>query len=495
MSSEVGAGDTSGVVTRRGPLGKSTVEDRERSSVAGEHLALDAGDGRPRRGLIFAIVSLGLFMASIDATIVATVLRPIGSSLHSTINWTAWTVTIYQLGQIIAMPLAGKVSDQFGRKKIYLIAVGIFTVTSFACGLAPNIDLLIVFRFIQALGGGAFMPSASGIVADHFGRDRDKALGMFTSIFPIGGIAGPVFGGVIAQDWTWRGIFFINVPIGVVLVILGLKFIPEGVRRPAASLDVSGVVWLALSLLSAMFAIAMLGSSSVNPWDPEFYLPLLFGCVCGVAFVRHSLRHSAPFIHPRLLWGKDFLVMNALNLVYGTTVLGFGALIPLYAEDRYHISVASAGTLLSARAVGMIIIAAAATMMLRRTGYRSPMITGFAAIMIGLVFLALRAPPGFSSYLWLAAWSLLTGLGMGVASPASNNASLQLAPDQVAQIAGLRGMFRQSGGIFCVSVTAALLARSSNAGITQAYTLVVEAFIMIPLIAMVFLVPDHKGSW
>ena len=165
----------------------------------------DAGDPDPRRKLIFFIVAIGLFMASVDATIVATAIKPIGSSLHSTINWTAWTVTIYQLGQIIAMPVAGKISDQFGRKKVYLISAAVFTVTSLACGLSSSIGMLVAFRFIQALGGGAFMPSATGSSLDHFGRDRDKALGMFTSIFPIGGIVGPVFGGVITQEWSWRG--------------------------------------------------------------------------------------------------------------------------------------------------------------------------------------------------------------------------------------------------------------------------------------------------
>src|SRR6202042_1566599 len=137
-------------------------------------VGIDAGDPHPRRRLVFAIVSLGLFMASVDATIVAPALHPIGRSLHSTINWTAWTVTIYQLGQIVAMPLAGKVSDQFGRKNVYVLSAIVFTVASLACGLSTSIYMLVSFRLVQAIGGGAFMPSASGIVADHFGRDRDK---------------------------------------------------------------------------------------------------------------------------------------------------------------------------------------------------------------------------------------------------------------------------------------------------------------------------------
>jgi len=455
--------------------------------------AVDDTEPHPHRKLIFGIVAIGLFMASIDATIVATALQPIGKSLHSKVNWTAWSVTIYQLGQIIAMPVAGKISDQFGRKKVYLLSAALFTVTSLACGLAPNIYILVCFRFIQALGGGAFMPSATGIVSDHFGRDRDKALGMFTSIFPIGGIVGPVFGGVITQAWSWRGIFFINLPVGVLLIVLAIKFVPRSVPKPSGGIDVRGIALLASMILSGMFAISVLGNRSFT--SPLFFLPLTVSIVIGVFFMRHTKNAPAPFIPKRLITGKGFATMNVLNVLYGSAALGFGALVPLYAQHRYGIHIASAGTLLSARAVGMICVAAASAMMLRRTGYRLPMIVGFGAIGVGLVMLYVHAPAGISPYWWLAGWSMLTGLGMGTSAPATNNATLQLAPDQVAQIAGLRGTFRQSGGILYVSLATALLAKSSDPGITQSHFFLVQAVVLVVMISLVFAVPEHKGSW
>ena len=133
----------------------------------------------PGARLIFFLVSMALFMSSIDQTIVATALPSIQRELHSTINWSSWTITIYALGQVLAMPLAGRISDQYGRKKVFLAAVVLFTVTSLCCGLAQNIYELVLLRALQAIGGGAFMPSATGIVSDHFGRERDRALGMF----------------------------------------------------------------------------------------------------------------------------------------------------------------------------------------------------------------------------------------------------------------------------------------------------------------------------
>jgi MFS family permease len=130
--------------------------------------------GNPARGrlVIFAVVSIALFMASVDQTIVATALPSIQRDLHAQVNWSSWTITIYALGQVLVMPVAGKLGDQFGRKKVFLGAVVLFTTASLCCGLADNIYLLIALRAIQALGGGAFMPSATGIVADLFGDGR-----------------------------------------------------------------------------------------------------------------------------------------------------------------------------------------------------------------------------------------------------------------------------------------------------------------------------------
>src|ERR1700722_8815898 len=157
--------------------------------------------------MVFFTCALAILMGTIDSTIVATALPKIGDELHSRFNWTGWVVTMYSLGMIIAMPIAGKISDQFGRKKVFLICVGLFTLSSVACGLSVSIYMLVPFRLLQALGGGAFVPSAAGIIGDLFGRDRDRGIGAISSIAPIGQITGPVVGGFITQYWVWRGIF------------------------------------------------------------------------------------------------------------------------------------------------------------------------------------------------------------------------------------------------------------------------------------------------
>jgi EmrB/QacA subfamily drug resistance transporter len=450
---------------------------------------------KDRRKLIFAIVSIGLFMASIDQTIVATALPAIEKELHSSINWSGWTISIYALGQVIAMPMAGKISDMYGRKKVFIISAAIFTISSLCCGIAPNIALLLLARFIQALGGGAFMPSATGIVSDHFGDQRDRAVGMFTSIFPIGGIVGPVVGGLFVSYWSWRGIFLVNVPIGIVLIALTAKFIPSSATRPSSRIDITGILLLSVLIATGMFGITYLGSGNVKLYDPVFLGCLACAVACAYLFVRHSRTDPAPFVPYRLLRGRGFGIMNLINYLYGAAALGFAALVPLYATDRYGISALASGTLLTARAVGMIAIAGLAAMALRRTGYRWPMILGFLVLAAGLVMMAVTGP--MSPYAWLSIGAAVTGFGMGLSVPASNNASLQLAPDQVAAIAGLRGMFRQSGAITAVSVTTAVIARSTTAqaGIMQAHVFLVFAAILVLMLPLVRFVPEHRGNW
>jgi hypothetical protein len=283
------------------------------------------------------------------------------------------------------------------------------------------------------------------------------------------------------------------VPIGIVLIVLVAKFIPATSTRVASRVDARGIALLTALILAAMFGVTYLGSGRI-----PLYSPVFLGCeaIAAVAvwmFVRHSKRYTAPFVPYRLLRGRGFGVMNLINLIYGAAALGFAALVPLYAQDRYGIRPLGAGTLLTARAVGMIAVAGVAVMALRRTGYRLPMIAGFVLLAAGLFTMA--STPLLSPYAWLAISAAITGCGMGLSVPASNNASLQLAPDQVAAIAGLRGMFRQSGAIIAVSVTTALVARSSDPGIAQAHVFVVFAVLLLAILPLVWLVPDHHGNW
>ncbi len=448
-----------------------------------------------RRRLIFAIVAVALFMSAMDQSIVATALGSIQTDLGAGINWTGWTVTAYALGQVFVMPLAGRMSDQFGRKRVFLASAALFTAASLACGLAGTIYLLVVFRVLQAIGGGAFMPSATGIIADHFGADRDRAIGLFTSVFPIGGMVGPVVGSVIVSTWSWREIFLVNVPLGVALIVLGIKFLPGSGERRQAPVDLTGIALFSGVLLAGMGAVTHLGSAASSVTDPLFLVLVAAALAAAALFLRHIRRHVAPVIPPRFLYGPGFAAINLLNFVYGAAALGFAVLVPVYVENRYGLDLLQAGSLLTGRAVGMIALAGLAVWALRRTGVRLPMTVGFLLVATGLGGMALVPTDLASPLVWLAVLAVLTGVGTGLAVPAANNAGLQLAPESVAAIAGLRGMFRQAGAIVAVSVATSVTARAAVPAEALSGVFVASAVLLVVAAIGVRLIPEHKGAW
>jgi MFS family permease len=253
-------------------------------------------------------------------------------------------------------------------------------------------------------------------------------------------------------------------------------------------------VLMGVTVLSGMFGISYLGTGSNSATSLGFLLPELVAVGGLIAFVRHSARAEHPYIPIQLLRGRGFGAMNVINFLYGGAAMGISALIPLYAEDRYGIKILDAGTLLTARGIGMITVAALAAMAVRQTGYRMPMLVGFVVAAGGLALTAM-APHGLSPYAWLAVSSAVMGIGIGVATPAANNATLQLAPESAAGIAGLRGMFRQAGSITGLSVTTAIMARSDNPGLAEAHVFFVFAAVVLSVLLLIPLVPEHRGAW
>jgi EmrB/QacA subfamily drug resistance transporter len=430
-------------------------------------------------------------MSSIDSTIVATALRSLTRELHTSIAWSSWTITAYLLGQTIAMPLTGRLSDSLGRRGTFLAFVAVFTVASLCSGLAPNVFVLVAFRFVQALGGGGFMPSASGAVADRFGRDRDRAIGLFSSVFPLGAIIGPALGGFIVSYWSWRWIFFINVPVGLLLLVLLRRLLPGSAPTGTGRVDVAGAALMTGGLLSLMLGLNRLGDQGAGAAAPWLLLALALAFAAG--FLLHEGTARSPILPPALLRRRAFAVVNSLNLLYGAAAFGVFSFVPLFAQVAYGMAPLQAGLLLTARAAGMILIAVAASLTIRRTGYRAPMAGGFVLVAAGLVTMAL-GPRLVSPFAWLALSSLLCGVGVGLAGPASNNAALQLMPDHVAGITGLRGMFRQVGGIVSISLIALAIGQGSSEGSSLRRVFVVVAGLAVAGLPAIVGVPETTAE-
>lgn len=458
-----------------------------------------AGEGRPvRRVLVFAIVALALIMMSVDSTIVATALHSLQDGLHTSINWAGWTITAYAFGVVLMLPVSGELSERYGSFKIFLISVVVFTAASLFCGLADNIYVLIALRALQAIGGAGFTPSATAIIVDRFGDQRDLAVSLFGSIFSIGSMIGPIFGGLFVSYWSWRGIFFVNVPIGLIVIALALHFIPRDPPQEPGSrrgIDAIGTVLLGVGIFAAMLPASYLGEKEANLSSPMFIIPTAIAIVTLWAFFHHIHRSANPLIDPHLIHGSGFGAINLVNGIFGGVTGGAVALVPLYATNRYGLNALDSGTLLIAEGVAAILLSAVAALILRRTGYRSPLYIGNVIITVGLVLLALRPPAGISPYLWLAFSSLLLGAGAGAINPAGRNAGLQMEPERSSPIAAIRSMSMQIGTIAIVTIATAILATSKHPGLSQGTIFLITALLFAVCMPLVAFVPEHHGSW
>src|SRR3984957_13018446 len=273
-------------------------------------LSRPRAESRPvHRGLVFAILALALLMMSIDATIVATALHSLQHELRTSIDWAGWTITAYSLGFVVILPVAGKLSEQYGCRRVFVGSVVVFTIASLACGLADNIYVLVALRGLQAAGGAGFTPSATEIIVDHFGNARDRAVSLFGSIFAIGMMIGPIFGGLFVAYWTWRGIFLVNVPIGIVVIVMALRYVPRDrsrIGKDHPRMDVTGMALLGGGLLAGMLAVSYLAEGPARAWSPGFAIPLAVALVALWMFFRHINRSASPFIAPRLISGARF---------------------------------------------------------------------------------------------------------------------------------------------------------------------------------------------
>ena len=445
----------------------------------------------------FAIVGLALLMSSVDTTIVAVSLRTILTDLRTNLAWVGWTMTGYQFAQSVTMPLAGKLSDEWGRKRLFLAAVFIFTLSSLAAGLAPNIYWLVFFRILQGIGGGIFLPSATGIVSDAFGKRRATAIGLFASIFPIGGILGPNIGGFIIDHYSWRWIFFVNIPIGVVLLICGWVVLPKSAAAPSRhGFDAAGA-----GLFSGAVLVILYATTNWAEQAGKFGIVtgLLFACgaILLYLFVRQEGKAQYPMIELKLLRWRPLLAVNIYNFIFGAVVFGLFSFIPYYAALAYGMTAGETGILLTPRALAMITVSALTSIFIARLRYRLPMITGLVTMALSLLLLSQGYHDlsilgiGLHNLVILTLLVALQGIGVGIANPAANNAAIDLIPEKTSTIIGLRGMFRSIGGVFGTAglVFALSCYADKVLGLQEIFRYM--SLLLLLLIPVVLLIPDR----
>jgi len=453
-----------------------------------------------RKYIIFAITSLALLISSANSTIVATALPTIQRSLKADLSWTAWIITAYQLMTLIMLPVMGRISDQWGRKRVFMACITVFTVSSTLCAFSANIYWLILFRFLQALGGSGFMPTSMGIVGDYFKENRARAIGLFTTIFPLGGIIGPAFGGLILDYAPWQAIFLINVPLGVIVLVLSYLLLEPDTKFNHTRLDLVGISFLAAAMLCLMLFLTRVGENPLLIHSWLTWMFLLLGIALLWSFLRWETTTPAPVLELDLLKNRTFIIINGLNLLYGACVFGLMAFIPYYGQVAYGLSNLASGSMLTARALGMMGMSALTSMLLSRLGYRVPMAAGFLILAVSVMALALFPHHpiilglAIPNYWWLAIMIFVSGMGMGMASPSSNNAAIELMPDKIAEISGLRGMFRQTGGVMGTSLIVFTLSRFHDQLAGFHFIFGAMSLLLVAAIPFIRRVPDGRKT-
>jgi EmrB/QacA subfamily drug resistance transporter len=448
--------------------------------------------------LVFATVSLGLVLAGISSTAVSVAFPVMTSSFDASLVQAGWILSINQLASIITMPLAGKAADMFGKKLMIMISLLLFASGSVLCAIAPNIWFLIAFRFIQGMGTGSMFPVAMGIVADVFPNKRAQFVGLISSISPIGQIIGPNLGGWLVTAFGWRSIFWFNVAPALLALALVIFLIKS---RPGTGghVDLLGIGLLSGSLFGILIGLSQLGTShgrSEGSWETAVVF-ILAGVVLMIILLRTISKAKEPIVDWEVLSGKPFLASNIYNFILGACYFGITSFVPLYAVSLYGLSTSESGLIMTPWSVGVLVASAATSFFLVRWGYRKPMIIGAVLTMAGLCLLALELGSIHLLGIQLSIKALimiatfLLGVGIGAALPSSNNACIELMPDRVASISGVRAMFRNIGGTFSIAIITLVLNNIGN--INNGFTIAYFSLTGITLLSIAFVFRMPSG--
>ncbi|GAA1583539.1 MFS transporter [Kribbella hippodromi] len=427
------------------------------------------------RAALLTLTCLGQFMVLLDNTIVGAALPDMQHRLHVDLTGLQWIVDAYVLLVAMLLLSGGVFADRFGRKRLYLIGVAIFTLASAVCSLAPSLGWLIAGRTLQGVGAAALAPASLALLAVAYPRpeERVKAIGLWAGFSGIGLAAGPLAGGVLTDAFGWPAIFLVNLPIGIVLLLAGHRVLGESRSLNAPAIDIPGTVLSVFAVGTLTYGLIEGGSSG---WTSPLILgAFASGAVLLAAFLIVESRRTAPMLPLRLFRQRLFTVSNTAMVVVGFALMGSSFFFSQFFVSVQGSSLLRAGLQTLPVSLAMVVISPYAGRLAARYGFRIVVTVGLALAGVGLLALGfVHAQTGYGNVWWRLA---IAGAGFALTmSPLTGAAIQAVNPQEGGLASGISSTTRQIGAVLGVAVLGAIVrARESDgasfeAGLNTAFT-------------------------
>lgn len=419
-----------------------------------------------RRIIITVTAVVCALLELIDTTIVNVALNDMRGNLGATVNEIAWVITAYSLANVIIVPMTSWLSQQFGRRNYFAASVLIFTICSFLCGNASSIWELVIFRFLQGLGGGALLVTSQTIITESWPKEkRAIAQGIYTLGIIVGPTIGPTLGGYLVDNFGWRLIFYINIPVGIMAAILAAHYVRSPVfeqKRPANQVDWLGIFLLTIGVSSLQY---VLEKGQEEDWfSSKLIITLTISAVLGIiCFIWRQLDYKYPIVELRVLKNTNLRIGVILTFIIGFGLFGTTFVIPLYTQSLLGWTALQSGLLLLPGTLFVAVIIAIVAQLLQHGMQEKYLIAVGMAIFFIFGYwtyhlLTLQTSSG--NLFWVL---IVRGLGLGLMYVPVTNMSLStLDGKQIAQGAALSGMVRQLGASFGVALISTFVSRDTQ---------------------------------
>ena len=413
------------------------------------------------------VVTMATFMEVLDTAIANVSLSHIAGSLSVSSDEATWVLTSYLVSNAVVLPISGWLATRIGRKRFYLTCVFLFTLSSFLCGLAPNLGLLIFFRVLQGVGGGGLGPSEQAILADTFPpAKRGMAFAVYGMAVVLAPAIGPTLGGFITDHYSWRWIFFINVPVGIASMVLSSRILVDPphlveAKKRVGPIDTVGLGLIAVGLGALEY---VLDKGQEDDWFNSHTI-VIFATIAAVALVSFVLwewRQEHPVVEVRLFRDRNFAVANLMMLVMGMALYGSTVLLPLYLQVWLGYSAQDAGMVLSPGGVIVILLLPLVGRLLSKVDARYLIAFGFLVTSTALLHMAHTLHPGID---FRAAVLMRVFQASGIAFlfvPINSIVYNGIPPQKNNQVSGIVNLSRNMGGDIGIALVTTLIARRSQ---------------------------------